>query len=252
MLTTMIRPFNGKRPSTPLDLRESGSPDDPAFQRPLVYGRIDTGIVEIRRPGSDVVERNEVSFNMRSGREVQTMTVTARKQKAKTVDNDAADAADIPELTRRVAELYNAGATWKEMMRELNKPSSTISRHTKKARELGLITNLRSGSDRFTIQPGLKNVLDRLNSLERQIQSLETQLKDTNDTNAAAIERIRNEIDIFSSGLVELTRRIEALEARMADVTLTSKAHKETGGEMAQRLLRLLELVLAGEARRTA
>lgn len=38
----------------------------------------------------------------------------------------------------------------------------------------------------------------------------------------------------------------------MADVTLTSKAHKETGGEMAQRLLRLLELVLAGEARRTA
>lgn len=131
------------------------------------------------------------------------MTVTARKQKAKTVDNDAADAADIPELTRRVAELYNAGATWKEMMRELNKPSSTISRHTKKVRELGLITNLRS--DRFTIQPGLKNVLDRLNSLERQIQSLETQLKDTNDTNAAAIERIR--IPPASSSLPVGSRR---------------------------------------------
>src|SRR5690606_26060131 len=129
----MIRPFNGKRPSTPLDLRESGSPDDPAFQRPLVYGRTDTGIVEIRRPGEEVVGRNGVPFSMRSGRQVQTVAVTPRKRKAKTVGNDAADAEHSPELTRRVAELYNAGATWKEMMRELNTPSSTSSRHTKKA-----------------------------------------------------------------------------------------------------------------------
>jgi len=46
----------GWRNRYPKDLRDAGRPDDPLFDRPLVYGRIDTGVVTMRRPGSGEVE----------------------------------------------------------------------------------------------------------------------------------------------------------------------------------------------------
>src|SRR5690606_38174353 len=46
----------GRRSRYPKDLRDAGRPDDPLFDRPLVYGRIDTGVVTVRRSGSDEVE----------------------------------------------------------------------------------------------------------------------------------------------------------------------------------------------------
>jgi len=46
----------GGRSRYPKDLRDAGRPDDPLFERPLVHGRIDSGVVTVRRPGSDEVE----------------------------------------------------------------------------------------------------------------------------------------------------------------------------------------------------
>ena len=45
-----------RRSRYPKDLRDAGRPDDPLFERPLVHGRIDSGVVTVRRPGSDEIE----------------------------------------------------------------------------------------------------------------------------------------------------------------------------------------------------
>jgi len=53
----------GGRRRYPKDLRDAGRPDDPLFDRPLVYGRIDTGVVTMRRPEVEELLGIEVEGN---------------------------------------------------------------------------------------------------------------------------------------------------------------------------------------------
>ena len=74
----------GGRSRYPKDLRDAGRPDDPLFERPLVHGRIDTGVVTVRRPESVEIEiyhvpsrKGESKVNAVEKRDFDTPTVLA-------------------------------------------------------------------------------------------------------------------------------------------------------------------------------
>lgn len=263
VLTGTQLDVGARRSGIPFDLRDSGSPDDPLFDRPLIRGTItpDGGVIEMRRPGSDEVERVEVRKVARSGKGVSKVVealakafppAAAAESEDVKVDKPTIGAVDgtvgdnvnqadqtdqtrkVSEITRRVAELYNRGLKTSEIIQDVGKSHAAIQYHIKRARKLGLISEWRKQPTR------VNDVVQRLNQMEERIKVLETETKRP-DVDA------RKELDAVVSGLAELTRRIEALEARAAAVTPASR-----DGETVQRLLRLLELVLDGERRRTA
>lgn len=180
----------------------SAYPNDPLFARPLVYGRIDTGVATIRRPGSDEVEVHTVRPAAAHASAVEPSQMAQAQTPA------AHGAGRREELIRKAAELYNLGLTWSEIQKQLGVSATSLTRYIRLAREKGLIrTERRSTPDRL---------VSRLDELEKRVE-------------------------ILSSGLAELTRRIEAMEQRSG-----------AGIDITRELFRLLELAIVGERRQTA
>ena len=119
-----------RRTAYPHDLREDGRPDDPLFNRPLVYARIDTGEVQFRRPGSDVMERHEVGT-----REAPSMK-RERNENHQTPDAAATSTTDpVPRRpgpkpgqgAKRTARLEQLEARVAELERRLDAAESRLS-----------------------------------------------------------------------------------------------------------------------------
>lgn len=232
------------------------------FDRPLVRGTItpEGGVVEVRRPGSDEVERLEIrKARTKSGKEVSKVVETMAKAAANgATQRDAGPAADKPagekpstragkeisDQTRRVAELYNQGVSVSDIMEQLEMARSTVHRHIKQARDVGLITKWRhpalvaagGQSEQSGVDPSA------VEDLRRELGECRKEL-----------EVARKELEAVVSGLAELTRRIEALESRAVAVMAPAPVVTVPGdGETVQRLLRLLELAMTDERRRIA
>src|SRR5690606_27988414 len=92
-----------RRSRYPKDLRDAGRPDDPLFERPLVHGRIDSGVVTVRRPGSDEIEvyhvpakrKGDPKVNAAEKRDFDTPTVLALLDEIERLRREREAALDI-------------------------------------------------------------------------------------------------------------------------------------------------------------
>jgi len=108
-----LRSREDRKGGYPHDLREAGRTDDPLFSRPLVYGRIDTGVVEMRRPGSDVKERHELKTTTKEAPTVarsestktEATTPTTEKPTAKRRGPKPGSPSRASKMTARIEEL---------------------------------------------------------------------------------------------------------------------------------------------------
>lgn len=218
----------------PRDLREEGNPHDEAFNRPIVYGRIDTGVVEYRRPGSDVVERVEPKKRIKEVPAVEART------------NNATEAAQGTNRLETVAKMYNEGATYEQIAQAIGLKRGSISRYVNRAMNEGLIDRgrnaRRGGVER------MEEVLARIGSIEARLKEVEMSKASVGLKRLSVSEgieetlgEIRQELATLANGLAEITERVNALEGREepkdADPDMT----------MTRQFMRLLELVLAGE-----
>lgn len=235
----------GNRPSTPLDLRESAPVDGPEFNRPLVYGRIDTGEVTLRWPGSDKAEkyvvkpREEESKTMATATSNGAMETTA----APAAETKRAGGQKVSPRFQVIVDMYNAGKSYRQIAEELGVAKVTVEHHLRRARELGVIQPRRPTAGGATIAGELEQ---RLCELEARLQRLEEAkgqapgvavLEDL----SRELDSVKRELGILAGGLGELSARMRALEEQ----------GREGSPDTTQQLLRLLELALT-QQRRTA
>lgn len=181
------------RSYVPSDLRETGQTNDPLFNRPLVQGSISTGVVEVRRPGSDLVERIEAWKPKQITKEGTTMSTRDKR---------------LDTRLDQVAKMYDDGMTYDEMSRALKTSRSTIGKLIQKARQEGLLTTVRSQGPAPKTSKAMHDMHQRLVELEKRVETMFEDLRQEIGEN-------KEKQDHMLKALSELTRRVADLESGM-------------------------------------
>lgn len=249
--------------SRPMDLRDAGRPEDPLFARPLVYGRIDTGVVEVRRPGSDEVERHVVKLAapaVKSAAASPVLTTTRKGhvvmveavQMKKDVRPDVAavtaievtETASTGDRVAIVARLYREGATYRQMAEAIGVSDRSIHYYIQRAVEAGLIEKRR------TPKQVEKPNKDNLDEVMRLIQEIKRRIDDIAlqpapslalfENLSRELDEVKREHEILAGGLAELSNRLRAIEEKPVTGLVAG-----TEPDAQNRVFRLLELALA-------
>src|SRR5690554_6484677 len=115
----------------PMDLRNAGPVDGPEFERPLVRGSIETGVVEVRRPGSDVVERHAVKPREEESKTMATATSNGAMETtaAPAAETKRAGGQKVSPRFQVIVDMYNAGKSYRQIAEELGVAKVTVEHH---------------------------------------------------------------------------------------------------------------------------
>lgn len=133
----------------PLDLRDAGDPHDPAFDRPLVVGRIAEGVVDVRDRVTGEMVRHEVGrdktkevIKIAPQHELAVKEVDVKHEEARSEmsEEKAVRRPLTQERIEKAAELYNEGKSYRVIGDELGVKRGSVAYYLKLAEEQGLVT----------------------------------------------------------------------------------------------------------------